>query len=573
MTIQQFATFETGPAKLNATSKLVKAWESKNAKNAAKGAGFTLMAVSLSACGSDTDTSAVTEEAILDAIEEVVVTPVPVFSALQTAASGFLTSSVASDVAVATATITAASAASVMAMAESGTTAPATQALAIADMTAAITNLTAAMETTIPLEASNAAIDFTAILGGQTFALALAELTAVTAAEKTALATTISTLEGALSFETTSDAQDVLLATQGLAGAATSAAEALALGGISGITSHVAANLLADTINTDTGALATAGEIAAANAAYAALLNAAVIANNSVYATEYAALTAAQQGVLLADIQALIAEDGAAGSASLTDIVITRDAGTGAITGAGTDAAAAADDITAHLFVAEAAIDASATVVTNTTAAGTFDPTADAVTIQAYVDALQDQQSDAALIAAFNGVLESMKTIATSENAGELSLIQSNLVSTESLGADSIDVDGGAATDGNDIFIFSPEGGVNQTIGTAAAYLGESGTDSVIIGGDYTFVSITKVENDAIATTALGDATATEIFVYQNATTGDAVLHVEDNAFDGSLEANGALTTLTLTDVTFTDLVQITEVGFTGLETAEAIIA
>jgi hypothetical protein len=166
-----------------------------------------------------------------------------------------------------------------------------------------------------------------------------------------------------------------------------------------------------------------------------------------------------------------------------------------------------------------------------------------------------------------------MKTIATSENAGELSLIQANLVSTESLGADSIDVDGGAATDGNDLFIFSAEGGANQTIGSAAAFLGESGTDSVIIAGDYTFVTITEAENDAIATTALGDVTATEIFVYQNATTGDAVLHLENKAFDGSLEANGALTTLTLTDVTFTDLVQITELGFTGLETAETIIA
>ena len=429
------------------------------------------------------------------------------------------------------------------------------------------------METTTPLEASNAAIDYTAILGGQTYALALAELTAVTAAEKTALATTIASLEGALSFEATSDAQTTLLATQALAGADTSAAEAAAIAGLSAITSHVAANLLTDTINTDTGALATAGEIAAANAAYAALLNAAVIANNDTYATEWAALTAAQQGVLLADIQAAIVEDGAALSAAGTDIVITRDAGTGAITGAGTDAAAAADSITAHLFVAEAAIDASATAVTNTTAAGTFDPTVDAVALQGYIAALQDQQYDAALIAAFNGVLDNMKAIATAENAGELAVIQANLVSTESLGADSIDMDGGAATDGNDIFTFSVEAGANMTIGTAAAYLGETGTDSVIISGDYTFVTITKAENDAIATTALGDATANEIFVYQNATTGDAVLHVEDNAFDGSLEANGALTTLTLTDVTFADLTQIDADGFTGLSTAAAVIA
>ena len=36
MTIQQHASFDSSAAELNATSKLVKAWESKNAKNAAK---------------------------------------------------------------------------------------------------------------------------------------------------------------------------------------------------------------------------------------------------------------------------------------------------------------------------------------------------------------------------------------------------------------------------------------------------------------------------------------------------------------------------------------------------------
>jgi hypothetical protein len=40
---------------LNATSKLVKAWESKNAKNAAKAGGISLMALSLAACGGSDD--------------------------------------------------------------------------------------------------------------------------------------------------------------------------------------------------------------------------------------------------------------------------------------------------------------------------------------------------------------------------------------------------------------------------------------------------------------------------------------------------------------------------------------
>ncbi|MDB4092448.1 hypothetical protein N9547_00735 [bacterium] len=42
---------------MNATSKLVKAWESKNAKNAAKAGGISLMALSLAACGGSSTTT------------------------------------------------------------------------------------------------------------------------------------------------------------------------------------------------------------------------------------------------------------------------------------------------------------------------------------------------------------------------------------------------------------------------------------------------------------------------------------------------------------------------------------
>ncbi|MDC1338970.1 hypothetical protein N8207_00640 [Planktomarina temperata] len=57
MTIQQHASFDSSAAELNATSKLVKAWESKNAKNAAKAGGISLMALSLAACGGSDDTT------------------------------------------------------------------------------------------------------------------------------------------------------------------------------------------------------------------------------------------------------------------------------------------------------------------------------------------------------------------------------------------------------------------------------------------------------------------------------------------------------------------------------------
>jgi hypothetical protein len=45
---------------MNATSKLVKAWESKNAKNAAKVGGISMMALSLAACGGSSTTTTAT---------------------------------------------------------------------------------------------------------------------------------------------------------------------------------------------------------------------------------------------------------------------------------------------------------------------------------------------------------------------------------------------------------------------------------------------------------------------------------------------------------------------------------
>ncbi|MDC1201270.1 hypothetical protein N8082_02160 [Planktomarina temperata] len=65
MTIQQHASFDSSAAELNATSKLVKSWESKNAKNAAKAGGVSLMALSLAACGgSDSTTTAVVADPV-----------------------------------------------------------------------------------------------------------------------------------------------------------------------------------------------------------------------------------------------------------------------------------------------------------------------------------------------------------------------------------------------------------------------------------------------------------------------------------------------------------------------------
>jgi len=66
MTIQQHASFGSSAAELNATSKLVKAWESKNAKNAAKAGGVSLMALSLAACGGSSTTTTATDTTATD---------------------------------------------------------------------------------------------------------------------------------------------------------------------------------------------------------------------------------------------------------------------------------------------------------------------------------------------------------------------------------------------------------------------------------------------------------------------------------------------------------------------------
>jgi hypothetical protein len=73
MTIQQHASFDSSAAELNATSKLVKAWESKNAKNAARAGGVSLMALSLAACGgsSDTNSSNAGADAGADQVDDV----------------------------------------------------------------------------------------------------------------------------------------------------------------------------------------------------------------------------------------------------------------------------------------------------------------------------------------------------------------------------------------------------------------------------------------------------------------------------------------------------------------------
>ena len=182
-------------------------------------------------------------------------------------------------------------------------------------------------------------------------------------------------------------------------------------------------------------------------------------------------------------------------------------------------------------------------------------------------------------MAAYNSLLDSIDAITAADASSQIAAIEAAQTATVSLGADNIAIAGGAATTGNDVFIFNEANG-NLTIGTAATaaapqnVLFGTGDDSVIILGEYTFVTITTAAQfAAIATTDLGDASTTEIFVYQNATNGNTVLTVEDNSFDGSTTTNTAMTTLTMTDVTWSG-VDVTVVdGNTILSEVAAVIA
>ncbi|MDA7482473.1 hypothetical protein N9A39_03165 [Planktomarina temperata] len=93
MTIQQHASFDSSAAELNATSKLVKAWESKNAKNAAKAGGVSLMALSLAACGgsSSTTTTSTTTTTTVDAGISLTAASAVLSNSLSTGASAVTT--------------------------------------------------------------------------------------------------------------------------------------------------------------------------------------------------------------------------------------------------------------------------------------------------------------------------------------------------------------------------------------------------------------------------------------------------------------------------------------------------
>jgi hypothetical protein len=153
---------------MNATSKLVKAWESKNAKNAARAGGVSLMALSLAACGGSSEEAAPT---VLKTVYDAAVTAQ---AAAEAEAAAAATAQTAAETAQAAAEATAAAAATAQTAAETA------QAAAEADAATAAT-AQAAAETAQAAAEADAATAATAQAAAET-AQAAAE-TAQAAAE------------------------------------------------------------------------------------------------------------------------------------------------------------------------------------------------------------------------------------------------------------------------------------------------------------------------------------------------------------------------------------------------------
>lgn len=591
MTIQQHASFDSTVAKLNATSKLVKAFEATNAKRAAKGLGMTLMAVSLAACGSDSDPVAIIEEIgagdVTDVTDAAEVAPVVVdtLTTIEAQASTLLATIALSDIAVNAATIAAAADSEVMNFNNvtlATAIAPATVAAATTNFDATAAGLqneidpaTATLGRDAPLrglDASNG-IGTYATTTFATLANMLLNDTAVTAAQITTLATADASLTAAFAFEAASDNSTVLAAQVAANGAAlTTALQTTAAAAFAAIGTHTGTNN-ANTVLSGDNVAATAAEILAGEAALGAVIHNAILANNAVattgYAAAFAALSAANQQII---IDAVTADMGTV----LSLAAHNADANTGAITGF-----VLATDPEVLYTSAIAAVNGSGVVLAGP-AQPSFAGTIMTITvgeIDTIVSAAEDQAIDAAMMAAYNSLLASIDAIAAADASSQIAAIEAGNVATLSLGADNIDINGLGASTGNDVFIFNEANG-NLVIGSAATaaapqnVLFGTGDDSVIILGEYTFVTITTAAQfAAIATTDLGEAGTTEIFVYQNATNGNTVLTVEDNAFDGSTTTGTAMTTLTLTDITWSG-VDVTVIdGNTILSEVAAVIA
>ena len=256
-----------------------------------------------------------------------------------------------------------------------------------------------------------------------------------------------------------------------------------------------------------------------------------------------------------------------------------------AVDAAGSAATTAADLVTAgQTAIALTALfdlagDAIDTVLTGTAVATALDAIAggslgaDDAAVQAVMSATYSATVANAVKASFDAVTAAFDDILAAQNSVDVLDVQATIIELENDGTNVAMATGAteAATANDDLIGYVTDLDNSVVIGSAAQAFGANGDDALIIAGEYTFSTITEAQSDAIATVSLGDSSALEIFVYQDATSGDAVLHVERTAGEGNVEGT-TMSTITLTDVTFADLGQVVADDVTVL-TSAAVIA
>jgi hypothetical protein len=177
-----------------------------------------------------------------------------------------------------------------------------------------------------------------------------------------------------------------------------------------------------------------------------------------------------------------------------------------------------------------------------------------------------------AIKADFDAVLDALDTVIAAQTAVAALEVEATVIELQNDGTNVVMATGttAALSDDSDMVGYITDLDNSVTIGSSTESFGASGTDSLIIAGEYTFETITEAQHDAIATVELGSASALEIFVYQDATSGDTVLHVERTAGEGNVEG-ATMSTITLTDTTFADLSSLVADGVTILSSEAAI--
>jgi hypothetical protein len=571
----------------------LKLWEKKSAKTAAKGAGFTAMAVSLAACGSSSSDDAVVVLPEPEPTPEP--TPTPTLSALQAQIATLFTASIAETEATQDLKIAAAGSPTFMSIANT-TTAPAEITEADDSFDAVTTFLDNFTDVKI--------YKGTTELGTVNTVFGLADLDITPITDFDDLVSTLSIVDAASGIVTAAsrkaalDARELIEANVTLLDSqfslavtttknalddnatGTAAQKNAALASIDAIATTLAKNFFAE-LSTPTTSATDAQETAGIQAFANQLLTAALA-----IAPPATALTAAQRADALGKVVEGIGETptgdlGSSGTdlqkflasdfnlAKMWDVFVEIDSATGVVTSVELLSVAFSKLLEQVVVEANKAdsvtlIDSSASIL-NESIFG--DIIGDEQTVfDAYVAAVLNKAAVDEGISIWNAIYEVILELAELEAEGSANNIEVLKILAEN--PDLNLIEDGAGTIGDDVAFFSA---TFSDSGLALTDFGAEGTDMLFIAGEYTFVEISKADVDGGLQKALGDSAALEIFYYETAT-GNLQLFIERDSVDGSVQSANILKTVTIEKVAFDDLSVVVADGFTVLSSEAAIV-